>query len=117
MAPEYNTFSSSVKILALAAITISISTTAVDSIPATVPHAIVERSEITGSSLVLKNYVMSQTGMVIDETRQNKIDIKEFSAKLFDGIRSYTEDEAKAHARILKNQSKDSGVNILAYLQ
>ncbi len=56
MAPEYNTFSSNAKAVALTLLTIVSSTSAMDSVPITVPHAIVERYEMTSSSLQLEEY-------------------------------------------------------------
>ena len=83
------------------------------------PHSIVELCEVTSSSLLDDGKGISESNTVVDMDlyAQEKISMLDFSAELFDGIRSYTEEEAIAHTRAIKKISVNSGVNILAYLQ
>lgn len=69
------------------------------------PHSVVDSVEKTDSAWMNFHYEGS-----------NKISIVNFSANLFEGICSYTDQELEAHSRVLNNLSVDSGVNILTYL-
>ena len=116
MAPEYNTFSSNAKAVALTLLTIVSSTSAMDSVPITVPHAIVERYEMTSSSLQLEEYDSFKLDLSAKKNFGEVLYMEEVSKLLFDGISTFTDYEIEAHEKKKKKLSIDSGVNILAYL-